>query len=45
MIDLTAIDAQCVHAVMLALEAILAAAFLTFIWIVLPACRNGGPRR
>ena len=35
-LDLSALNAQCIHAVKLMLEAILAAGFLTFIWFVAP---------
>ena len=45
MIDTAQLTVQCVHAVKLALEGLLTAGLLTFLWLILPACRNGGPRR
>ena len=45
MIDVALLNAQLIHAVSLMLEAILAAAFLTFCYFIAPYIRNGGPRR
>lgn len=44
MIDTNAINAECIHAVKLALEGLLAAGLLTFCWHVAPAIRGGGRR-
>ena len=57
MLDTNALNAECIHAVKLMLEAILAAGFLTFLTIMYSCCvvsgkcardeerRNGGPRQ
>jgi hypothetical protein len=45
MIDAYLFHAECIHAVTIALEAIIAAGLLTFLWMILPAIRSGGPRR
>ncbi len=45
MIDPNLLHAQCVHAVMLALEGLLAAALGTFLWLIAPYIRDRGPRR
>jgi hypothetical protein len=37
--------AQLAHDVMFCVEAVLAAALLTFLWIMAPYFRSGGPRR
>lgn len=39
------LTADCIHALKLALEAILAAGLLTLVWFTAPYFRNGGPRR
>lgn len=45
MIDTAQLDAQCIHAIKLALEALLTAGFITFCWLSAPYWINGGPRR
>ncbi len=44
MIDTNALNAELIHAVKLMVEAILAAGFVTFCWLVAPAIRGGGRR-
>jgi hypothetical protein len=43
--DLLLLHAELIHAVKIALEAILAAFFLTGLWIMLPYIGSGGGRR
>ena len=45
MIDVALLNAQLIHTIKIVAECVTAAAFLSFLWIVLPACRKGGPRR
>jgi hypothetical protein len=40
MIDTALLNAQCIHAVKLALECVLAAGFLTFCWLIAPYIRG-----
>ena len=44
MID-PALNAQLIHTIKIVAECVTAAAFLSFLWLVIPACRKGGPRR
>ena len=44
MIDV-ALNAQLIHTIKIVAECVTAAAFLSFLWLVIPACRKGGPRR
>ena len=45
MIDVALLNAQLIHTIMIVAECITAAAFMSFLWLVLPACRKDGPRR
>ena len=38
--DLALLNAQCIHAVKLAIEGLLAAGFLTFCWFIAPYVRG-----